>query len=55
MCQAEGRKIVWTLDLAIEMRMDRLNLERFNLEWTEPRMDPTPNGPDPEWTEPRMY
>ncbi len=36
------------------LNLERPNQERLNLEWTEPRMDPTPNGPNPEWTEPRM-
>jgi hypothetical protein len=31
------------------LNLERLNLERLNLEWTEPRMDPTPNGLNPEW------
>ncbi len=47
------------------LNLERLNLERLNAEWTEPRMDwtpnwmnpqwtRTPNGLNSEWTEPRM-
>jgi hypothetical protein len=67
-----GRTILKRLSHEIEMdyrRMDgkihrlnleRLNLERLNPEWTEPRMDPAPNGTQrrrdstPNGTQPRM-
>ncbi len=36
------------------LNLELLNLERLNPEWTQPRMDPTLNGPNPKWTQPRM-
>jgi hypothetical protein len=50
-----GTSDYWIHRLNLEpLNLEWLNLERLNPEWTEPQMDPTPNGLNPKWTEPRM-